>query len=28
MRKWAEPLKVYETLKANEQGVGAVLHDQ
>ena len=26
--KWAEPLKVYETLKSNDQGTGAILHDQ
>jgi hypothetical protein len=28
MEKWAEPLKVYESLVHNEQGVGTVLHDQ
>jgi hypothetical protein len=27
MRKWAEPLKVYETLKANEQGTGTILYN-
>jgi len=26
--KWAEPLKVYEALKSNDQGTGAILHDQ
>ena len=26
--KWAEPLKVYEALKSNDQGIGAILHDQ
>ena len=28
MEKWAEPLKVYESLVHNEQGVGTILHDQ
>jgi hypothetical protein len=28
LTKWAEPLKVYEALKANEQGTGTVLYDQ
>jgi hypothetical protein len=28
MEKWAEPLKVYESLVHNEQRVGTVLHDQ
>lgn len=27
MEKWAEPLKVYESLVRNDQGIGAVLHD-
>jgi hypothetical protein len=27
MKKWAEPLKVYETLKTNEQGTGTVLYN-
>jgi len=27
MKKWAEPLKVYETLKANEQGTGTILYN-
>ena len=25
--KWAEPLKVFNALRSNEQGVGSVLHD-
>lgn len=28
MERWADPLKVFNALRSNEQGVGSVLHDQ